>query len=86
MDPKEQIDAMIQIQDRGLELIAIYHSHPAGPAALSSTDLAEITFPEAVQLIISQNNNNWSVKGFIIHLDKIQEVPVIVKSGQQPQP
>ena len=26
---------------RGLEVVAIYHSHPRGPAAPSATDLAE---------------------------------------------
>lgn len=53
MDPRQQVETMLAIADAGLEVIGIYHSHPQGPAGLSASDLASITYPQAWQLIIS---------------------------------
>ena len=53
MDPLQQINAMLAMEAEGLELIAIYHSHPDGPARPSATDVANAYYPDAVQLIIS---------------------------------
>jgi proteasome lid subunit RPN8/RPN11 len=53
LDPKEQIEAMREMRQRGEELFAIFHSHPRTPAAPSPRDLAEASYPEALQLIVS---------------------------------
>jgi len=53
MDPLQQIQAMLAMEAEGLELVAIYHSHPHGPARPSMTDVANAYYPDAVQLIIS---------------------------------
>jgi proteasome lid subunit RPN8/RPN11 len=39
MDPKEQLVAMQAIEDAGLELGAIYHSHPRSEPVPSETDI-----------------------------------------------
>lgn len=44
---------MIDFEDAGLELVAIYHSHPAGPEVPSATDIARAAYPDAVYLIVS---------------------------------
>jgi proteasome lid subunit RPN8/RPN11 len=53
MDALQQVQAMLDIEAQGMELAAIYHSHPNGPARPSPTDVAQAYYPEAVQLIIS---------------------------------
>lgn len=53
MDPREQINAMRQMRDRDEELIAIYHSHPYGPAIPSAIDIAEAEYPDVAYLIVS---------------------------------
>jgi proteasome lid subunit RPN8/RPN11 len=53
MDPKEQIAAMKHMRDHGEQLLAIVHSHPAGPPVPSATDVAEIGYPDAFYLIVS---------------------------------
>lgn len=53
MEPVQQIKALLAMEAEGLELIAIYHSHPDGPARPSATDVANAYYPDAVQLIIS---------------------------------
>ncbi len=53
MEPVQQVRAMLAIEAGGLELVAIYHSHPAGPARPSITDIAAAYYPDAVQIILS---------------------------------
>lgn len=53
LDPRQQIDAMRHMRERGEELAAIYHSHPHSPARPSATDLAQAAYPEAIYLIVS---------------------------------
>ncbi|MDW8328208.1 MAG: M67 family metallopeptidase, partial [Anaerolineales bacterium] len=53
MDPARQLEAMLAIEAAGLELTAIYHSHPNGPATPSLTDIAEAYYPDSLYLICS---------------------------------
>ena len=39
MDPKEQLDAMLDAERRGLEMLAFYHSHTHSAAYPSNTDV-----------------------------------------------
>lgn len=75
MDPLQQIKAMLAMEAEGLELIAIYHSHPDGPARPSATDVANAYYPDAVQLIISlANRARPSVRAFTIIDGTVAEV------------
>ena len=53
MDPAELIAALRGLRESGERLIAIFHSHPHGPAAPSKTDVDRAYYPEAAHLIIS---------------------------------
>jgi [CysO sulfur-carrier protein]-S-L-cysteine hydrolase len=53
MDPAELIPALRDIRERGEELLAIYHSHPHGPARPSTSDIERAYYPEAAHLIVS---------------------------------
>lgn len=53
MDPAQQIQAMLDLEARGWQLLAIYHSHPHGPEIPSATDVALATYPEALYVIVS---------------------------------
>lgn len=53
MDPRQQVETLLAIEDAGLELLAIFHSHPQGSAEPSSMDMARANYPEALQLIIA---------------------------------
>jgi len=53
MDPVELIRELRQLRETGESLIAIFHSHPHGPAEPSQTDIRRAYYPEAAHLIIS---------------------------------
>ena len=53
MDPSRLIGVLRGLRNSGEELVAIYHSHPFGPARPSRSDIERAYYPEAVQLIVS---------------------------------
>src|ERR687892_213448 len=53
MDPKEQLAVFREIDDEGLELMAIYHSHTRSPAYPSKTDEDWAYYPESAYVIVS---------------------------------
>ncbi|KPV41431.1 hypothetical protein AN478_02320 [Thiohalorhabdus denitrificans] len=64
MEPAGLIDAMRRIRESGRELVAIYHSHPHGPAYPSATDVAANQYPEAAHLILAREAGEWRVRAF----------------------
>lgn len=50
---KEMLAAMTDIDDQGLELVCIFHSHVASAAYPSTTDIREAHYPDAAYLIVS---------------------------------
>ena len=73
MDPYEQLRAFEWIESNGLDLLGIFHSHPAGPEIASLTDIAEAAY-EVVHLIWSRKQNGWQARGFWIENDSVTEV------------
>jgi proteasome lid subunit RPN8/RPN11 len=73
MDAQEQFRAFEQVEAAGQALIAIFHSHPAGPAAPSPTDIAEAAYP-VVNLIWTPVNGEWRARGFWIADNDYEEV------------
>jgi proteasome lid subunit RPN8/RPN11 len=81
IDPKEQIAAFIQIEAQGLELVGIYHSHPAGPLDPSPSDIAEAFYPAAVYLIWSALASDWQCRAFLIQDGRVIPVEICVSSS-----
>jgi proteasome lid subunit RPN8/RPN11 len=73
MDPHEQLQAFNWIESNGLDLLGIFHSHPAGPSAASATDIAEAAY-EVVHLIWSRTQGHWQARGFWIENGRATEV------------
>jgi proteasome lid subunit RPN8/RPN11 len=73
MDPYEQLQAFNWIESHELDLLGIFHSHPAGPETASATDVAEAAY-EVVHLIWSRRRARWQARGFWIENSHITEV------------
>ena len=53
MDPQQLVLQLRSFRESGLELVAIYHSHPYGPARPSKRDAASAYYPAAASIIVS---------------------------------
>jgi len=79
MDPAQQLEAMIDIEDRELDLLAIFHSHPFGPEIPSTVDVSAASYPEAISVIVSfARTEQPIVKAFYIRDDHLGEIPLVV--------
>jgi [CysO sulfur-carrier protein]-S-L-cysteine hydrolase len=79
LDAQDQFRIMKEIEERGEELIGIYHSHTSSAAYPSQTDVNLATYPDAVYLIVSlENSDRPDIKGFWIRDGKIDESELVV--------
>ncbi len=78
MDPQEQVNALLSIEETGETLLAIYHSHPTGPQGMSSTDMEEHAYPEAAQLIFTPRSGTWKCSAFRNISEMWEEIEVQV--------
>ena len=77
MEPKEQFAVIKDIRSAALEMLAIYHSHPATPARPSAEDLRLSLTPDVTYVILSlQDTNPPTIKGFLIEDGNVTETPV----------
>jgi proteasome lid subunit RPN8/RPN11 len=83
MEPAAQVQALLAFEQAGLELVGIYHSHPAGPPHPSPTDVARAYYPEAIMLIWSPDeHNSWQARGFYLQTDAVTPVPLRVEEEE----
>jgi proteasome lid subunit RPN8/RPN11 len=78
MDPLEQLGAFESIESEQMDLLAIYHSHPAGPEAVSATDIAEAAYA-VVHIVWSKQGEDWQARGFWIEDGKVTKVTLQVE-------
>lgn len=87
MDPEEQFRVMKDMRESGLELVALFHSHPTGHAYPSSVDVQQAywpgtdlpNYPDAVYLIVSfMDRSNPAARGFTIEQGNVTEVAITV--------
>jgi proteasome lid subunit RPN8/RPN11 len=78
LDPQDQFRIMTEMDERGEELSAIYHSHTASPAYPSQTDINLAAYPEALYLIVSLADGEKDLRGYRIEDGEVTEVDLAV--------
>jgi [CysO sulfur-carrier protein]-S-L-cysteine hydrolase len=78
LDPHDQFRIMTEMEERGEELSAIYHSHTGSPAYPSQTDINLAAYPDTVYLIVSLVEGE-DLRGFNIRDDEVTEVDLVVE-------
>jgi proteasome lid subunit RPN8/RPN11 len=80
MEPAEQVRAFATIESKGMELVAIYHSHTAAASTAgatmappSATDIAEAAYA-VVQVVWSRINGPWEANGYWISGNSVTKV------------
>lgn len=75
--PEEQFTALREARQKNLELLAVYHSHPASPAKISDEDIRLAYDPEKSYVIVSLKKG-VSIKSFRVEKKQVVEEPIVV--------
>jgi proteasome lid subunit RPN8/RPN11 len=83
LDPRQHIDIRRALRGLvpALEIVGVYHSHPAGRAEPSPTDIVEACYPEWVHVIVGLGAARQSVRAF--HLADGRARPVRLAAPSQ---
>jgi proteasome lid subunit RPN8/RPN11 len=73
IESRDQIRIMNEIDEAGLDLVGIYHSHTSSPAFPSRTDAEQAFWPDAVYVIVSLANAEADVRGYRIRDMEVTE-------------
>lgn len=73
LDGEEQYRLQAAIEDAGLDLGAIYHSHPRSAPRPSRTDVSLAYYPESVYLIVGLADDEPEVQGWWIVDGEVHE-------------
>jgi proteasome lid subunit RPN8/RPN11 len=85
-EPQGQLDAMLEMESRSAEVVAIYHSHVDAPAYPSPIDVEMAYYPDAITLIVSLADQENPVLGaFRIRDRRIEEADIIIEGSEAPQ-
>lgn len=74
MKPEDQLKKFLQLEQAGLELAGIFHSHPYGPAMPSLTDIQEFLYPGVIFVIFSRETGQWEVNAYQIENETYQKI------------
>jgi [CysO sulfur-carrier protein]-S-L-cysteine hydrolase len=79
VEPLELLNILRDIEDKGWQLLAIYHSHPANEAYPSHTDVSLAYYPDAVYIIVSlAGEDPPPIKAFRIVDSKVREIDLVI--------
>jgi len=82
LDPAGHIKALHDAESRGWHLAAVFHSHPAGRAVPSATDIAKALEPDWLYVIVGlAKPDRPSVRGFRIAGGAVTEEPILVEAA-----
>jgi proteasome lid subunit RPN8/RPN11 len=73
VDPETEYKLLVEAEERGEDLVGIFHSHPAPPRP-SSSDLRNMRLNPVVWVISSKLTGNWTSRAFILDEDDLKEV------------
>ena len=74
LDPKEQLHVFDEMDDEGLDLLGIFHTHTHSDAYPSETDMKLAFYPDASYLVMSLSDREHPVlRGFKIVEGEITE-------------
>jgi proteasome lid subunit RPN8/RPN11 len=66
LDPQEQFAAVRQVRAEGLEILAVYHTHPETPARPSAEDIRLAYDPAVIYVIASLLQDQRDIQAFRI--------------------
>ena len=84
LDTEEQYRALVEIEERGWEVVGVYHSHTHTPAYPSPTDIEQAYFPKVVCLILSlADPDRPLLRGFRIVEGEVEELKLEISENEE---
>lgn len=83
MDPAEQFAAIRQIREEGMQLAAVYHTHPESPARPSVEDIRLAHDSQIIYVIASLMAGVEPVRAFKIKDGEVTVVPLQVLAAHE---
>jgi proteasome lid subunit RPN8/RPN11 len=82
-EPRDLINAVVDLRRRDEEILAIYHSHPRHAPVPSQTDLRENHYGDVPRLIISLLSEPPEVRVWRLEADSFEDLPwrVVADAG-----
>jgi [CysO sulfur-carrier protein]-S-L-cysteine hydrolase len=81
MEPREQLRIMDAIDDAGLEIGAIYHSHTRSAPEPSQTDINLAFYPETLYVIVGVKSDEPDVRAWEIRDGAVTERQLDLEGG-----
>jgi [CysO sulfur-carrier protein]-S-L-cysteine hydrolase len=81
IDPKEQLQVFEALDEAGLEIGAIYHSHTRSAPEPSQTDINLAFYPDAVYVIVGVAGEEDDVRAWRIVDGKVSTASLEVEEG-----
>jgi proteasome lid subunit RPN8/RPN11 len=78
VDSKDLLQAMREAEDRGHDIIGVWHSHTHTDAYPSATDVRQAVDPTWCYVIVSLKTGEPVLRGYFIHDGVVTECPVAV--------
>jgi proteasome lid subunit RPN8/RPN11 len=78
IDGAEQYRIQMEIEDAGLELGAIYHSHTRSEPYPSQTDINLAFYPDALYVIVGVAGDQPEVRAYTIRDGQVQAAELVV--------
>lgn len=78
LDGAEQYRIQMEIEDAGLDLGAIYHSHTRTEPYPSQTDINLAFYPESLYVIVGLAGAEPDVRAYTIRDGRVQEAELVV--------
>ncbi|MHA2020863.1 MAG: M67 family metallopeptidase [Candidatus Thorarchaeota archaeon] len=77
VDPETEYKLLVEAEERGEDLVGIFHSHPAPPKP-SASDLRNMRLNPVVWVISSKLTGRWESRAYILDDNNLDEVDLIL--------
>lgn len=77
VDPEIEYKLLVDAENKGLNLVGIFHSHPA-PAEPSARDRKNMKLNPVVWLIASKLTGMWECGAFVYEHEKAQRIDIVL--------
>jgi proteasome lid subunit RPN8/RPN11 len=79
MEGPAMVRAVFCFQRAGMEVVAVYHSHPGGTAEPSAADIAEAAWPDALYLIVGMTTKGTTdVRAWVIRAAQVGPARIVI--------